>query len=203
MKPYIDFNTQLRTKATNDFILMNNTIFRKTMENIREHRNIKLITNKESYLRTVIHSNFISGVLFGENLMDCEIGKIEVMMNKPIYLSQAILDLSKIVMYEFHYDYMVPKYSGTAYDENLKLCYMDTDSLVYHIKTKDFYAEIANDIPTRFYTSGYCDNMNKKVIGLMKDELGGAIMTEFIALRSKLYSFRKLNGICDQESRSV
>ena len=110
MKPYIDFNTQLRTKATNDFKkdffkLMNNSVFVKTMENIRKHRNIKLVTNKESYLCTAMKKpNFKSGVLFGKNLMGCEMGKIKVVMNKPVYLSQAILDLSKIVMYEFHYD---------------------------------------------------------------------------------------------------
>ena len=113
MKPYIDFNTKLRTKATNDFEkdffkLMNNAVFGKTVENIRKHRNIRLVTNKESYLKTVMKPNFKSGVLFGENLMGCEMGKIKVAMNKPVYLSQAILDLSKIVMYEFHYDYMVP-----------------------------------------------------------------------------------------------
>ena len=122
-------------------------------------------------------------------------GKIKVVMNKPVYLSQAILDLSKIMMYEFHYDYMIPKYGNS-----LKLCYMDTNSLVYHIKTEDFYADIADDVPARFDTSGYCPNrplpvgLNKKVIGLMKDELGGAIMTEFVALRPKLYSYKKLNG---------
>ena len=111
MKPYIDFNMQLRTRATNDFEkdfykLMNNTMFGKTMENIRKHRNIKLVTSRESYFRTVMKPNFKSGVLFGENLMGCETGKIKVVMNKPIYLGQAILDLSKTVMYEFHYDYM-------------------------------------------------------------------------------------------------
>ena len=116
--------------------------------------------------------------------MGCEMGKTKVVMNKLVYLGQAILDLSKIVMYEFHYDYMVPKYSL----EKLKLCYMDTDSLVYEIKTEDFYADIADDVSARFDTSGYCPNwplpigLNKKVIGLMKDELGGAIMTEFMAL---------------------
>ena len=111
--------------ATNDFEkdffkLMNNTVFRKTMENIRKHRNIGLVTTEEKYLHTVMKPNFKSGVLFGENLMGCEMGKIKVVMNKPVYLSQAILDLSKIVMYEFHYDYMVPKYGL----EKLKLCYM-------------------------------------------------------------------------------
>ena len=94
--------------------------------------------------------NFKSGVLFGENVMGCEIGKIKVVMNKLVYLDQVILDLSKIVMYEFHYDYMIPKIG-----DRLKLCYMDMDSLVYHIKTEDFYADIVDDVQTKFDTSGY------------------------------------------------
>ena len=178
MKPYIDFNTQLRTKATNDFEkdffkLINKSVFGKTMENIRKHRNVKLVTNKELHLCTVMKPNFKSGVLFGENLMGCEIGKIKVMMNKLVYLGQAILDLSKTVMYEFHYDYIKQKYNSNR----LQLCYMDTDSLVYHIKTNDFYVDIVDDVPTRLDTSSYCSNrplpigLNKKVIGLIKDEL--------------------------------
>ena len=140
LKTYIDFNTQTRMAATNNFEkdfykLMNNSVFGKTMENIRKHRNIKLVMTEEKYLHTVMKPNFKSGVLFGENLMGCEMGKIKVVMNKPVYLGQAILDLSKIVMYEFHYDYMVPKYGL----EKLKLCYIDTDSQVYDIKTEDFY----------------------------------------------------------------
>ena len=159
LKTYIDFNTQLRKAATNDFEkdffkLMNNSVFGKTMENIRKHRNIKLVTTEEKYLCTVMKPNFKPGVLFGENLMGCEMGKIKVVMNKLVYLSQAILDLSKIVMYEFHYDYMVPKYGL----EKLKLCYMDTDSLVYDIKTEDFYEDIEDDVPARFDTSGYYPN---------------------------------------------
>ena len=156
LKTYIDFNPQLRTAATNDFEkdffkLMNNSVFGQTMENIRKHGKIKLVTTEEKYLHTVMKPNFKSGVLFDENLMGCEMGKIKVVMNKPVYLGQAILDLSKIVMYEFHYDYMVPKYGL----EKLKLCYMDTDSLVYDIKTEDFYEDIANDVEARFDTSGY------------------------------------------------
>ena len=181
MKEYIDFNTKLRTAAANDFEkdfykLMKNSVFGKTMENITKHRNIKLVTNREAYLKLVMKRNFKSGVLFGENLMGCEMGKIKVVMNKPVYLGQAILDLSKIVMYEFHYDYMVPKYG-----EKLDLCYMDTDSLIYNIEIEDFYKDIAEDVPARFDTSGYNPDrpltvgLNKKVIGLMKDELGGEI----------------------------
>ena len=114
LKTYIDFNTQLRTAATNDFEkdffkLKNNLVFRKVMENIRKHRNVKLVTTEEKYLLMVMKPNFKSGVLFSENLMGCEMGKIKVVMKKPVYLGQAILDLSKkIIMYEFHYDYMVP-----------------------------------------------------------------------------------------------
>ena len=209
LKTYIDFNTQLRTAATNDFEndffkLMVNSVFGKTMENIRKDRNIKLVTTEEKYLHTVMLPNFKSGVLFGENLMGCEMGKIKVVMNKPVYLGQAILDLSKIVMYEFHCDYMVPKYG-----DKLKLCYIDTDSLVYHIKTEDLYADITDDVPARFDTSGYCPNrplpvgLNKKVIGLMKDELGGKIMTEFVALRPKLYSYKKLDGSEDRKCKGI
>ena len=187
LKTYIDFNTQLRVAATNDFEkdffkLMNNSVFGKMMDNIRKHRNIKLVMTEEKYLHTVMCPNFKSGVLFGENLMGCEMGKIKVVMNKLVFLGQAILDLSKIVMYEFHYDYMVPKYGL----DKLKLCYMDTDSLVYSIETEDFYTDIADDVEMRFDTSGYNKKdtgplpirNNKKVIGLMKDELGGKIMQD-------------------------
>ena len=212
LKTYIDFNTQLGTAATNDFEkhffkLMNNLVFGKPMENIRKHRNIKLVMTEEKYLRTVMKQNFKSGVLFGENLMGCEMGKMKVVMNKPVYLSQAILDLSKIVMYEFHYDYMVPKYSL----EKLKLCYMDTDSLVYDIKTEDFYEDIANDVEARSDTSSYSKTdfrllpigLNKKVIELMKDELRGKKMTEFMALRPKLYSYKKLDGSEDKKCKGI
>ena len=151
--------------------------------------------------------NFKSGVLFGENLMGCEMGKIKVVINKPIYLGQAILDLSKIVMYEFHYDYMVPKYSL----EKLKLCYMYTDSLVYDIKTEDIYEDIANDVEATFDTSGYSKtefrplpiDLNKKVIGLIKGEFGGQIITEFVALRPKRYSYRELDGSEDKKCKGI
>ena len=197
MKEYIDFNTKLRTAADNDFEkdfykLMNNTVFRKTMENIRKHRNVKLIMNQEAYLKVVMKPNFKSGVLFGVNLMGCKMGKIKVVLNKPVYLGQAILDLSKIVMYEFHYSYMRQKYN----DDNLTLCYMDTDSLIYSIEMNNFYKNIADDVKDRFDTSGYNSSrplpvgLNKKVIGLMKDELGGEIMTEFVTLRPKMYVYK-------------
>ena len=201
IKEYIDFNTMLRTAASNDFEkdfykLMNNSVFGKTTENIRKHRNIKLGNDEEEYLRNVMRPNFKSGTLLGLDLMSCEMGKVRVVMNKPVYLSQAILDLSKTIMYEFHYDYMKCKYK----DEDLKLCYMDTNSLIYSIRTKDFYTDIADDIEARFDTSGYVPDRplpvgkNKKVIGLMKDELGDEIMCEFVSLRPKMYSYKVGNS---------
>ena len=160
------------------------------MENIRRHRYIKLVNNKDDYLKQVMKPNFKGGTLMGADLMSCEMGKVKVKMNKPVYLGQAVLDLSKTIMYEFHYDYINRKYN----ENNLKLLYMDTDSLVYDIKTEHFCKDIAEDVETRFDTSGYEPDRplptgkNKKVIGLMKDELGGKIMKEFISLRPKMYS---------------
>ena len=119
-------------------------------------------------------------------------GKIKIVMNKPVYLGQVILDLSKIVMYEFHYDYMKQKYSN----DKLTLCYMGMDSLIYDIETDDFYKDIADDIKDRFDMSGYNPDkplpvgLNKKVIGLMKNELGGGLMTEFVTLRPKMYPYK-------------
>ena len=201
MQEYIDFNTRLRTEATDDFEkdfykLMNSSVFGKTMENIRRHRNIKLVNNREDYLKSVMKPNFKSETLLRPDLMSCKIGKVKVVMNKLVYLGQAILDLSKTIMYEFHYDYMKRKYS----EDKLKLCCMDTDSLIYSVKTEDFYKDIAGDVETRFDTSGSVPDRplpvgkNKKVIGLMKDELGGEIMKEFISLRPKMYSYRVNNS---------
>ena len=201
MKSYIDLNTELRMKAKNDFEkdffkLMNNSPFGKTMENVRRRRDIKLATDEGRYMWYVMKPNIKSCICFSENLMACEMGKIKVLMNKPVYLGQAILDLSKILMYEFHYDYMKPKYG-----EKLKLCYMDTDSFVYHIKTEDFYEDIKDDVENKFDTSGYSIEdkrplpigVNKKVLGKMKDELGGKIMTEFCCLRSKMYAYKRMD----------
>ena len=125
-------------------------------------------------------------------------------MNKPIYLGLSILDISKILMYEFWYDYMKPKYSN-----DVKLCYMDTDSSVMNIKTEDFYTDIANDVEKRFDMSNYAvdrplpTGKNKKVIGLMKDELGGKIITEFITLRPKAYTYLTDDGKEDKKAKGT
>ncbi|XP_057299426.1 uncharacterized protein LOC130630044 [Hydractinia symbiolongicarpus] len=155
LRDYIDHNTKLRTAAKNDFEkdfykLMNLNVFGKTMEIIRNHRNIKLVTNDAAYIKLTMQPNFRSGICFSKNLMGIEMGRTGIKMNKPVYIGQAILEQSKTVMYEFHYDYMQPKYGS-----KIQLCYMDTDSFIYHIKTEDFYRDIADDVETRFDTSIY------------------------------------------------
>ena len=161
LKPYIDMNTELRKLAKNDFEkdlikLMNNSVFGKTMENIRKHRDIKLVKTDKKRSKLVSEPNYHTINLISENLSIIEMKKTKVKMNKPIYLGLSILEISKILMYEFWYDYMKPKYN-----DNVRLCYMDTDSFVMHIKTNDIYKDIANDIENRFDTSNYEVNMSE------------------------------------------
>ena len=194
LKPYIDMNTELRNVAKDEFEkdlfkLMNNSVFGKTIENITKHRDIKLVATDEKRNKLVSEPNYHTINYISEDLSIIEINKTIVKTNKPIYLGLSILEISKILMYEFWYDYMKPKYN-----DNVKLCYMDTGSFVMNIKTEDFYEDIANDVEKRFGTSNYevdrplLTGKNKKVIGLMKDELGGGIIMEFVALRPKTYS---------------
>ena len=196
-------NTELRKLARNDFEkdlfkLMNNSVFGKTMENIRKHRDIKLVTTDKKRSKLVSEPNF-----HAMNLIS-EMKKTKIKMNKPIYLGLSILEISKMLMYEFWYDYMKPKYN-----DNVRLCYMDTDSFVMNIKTNDFYKNIAHDVYNGFDTSNYGVNRplpigkNKKVIGLMKDELGGEIITEFIALRPKTCSYLTDNDKIDKKAKGT
>ena len=222
LKPYIDINTELRKLAKNDFEkdlfkLMNNSVFGKTMENIRKHRDVKLVTTDRKRSKLVSEPNYYTINLISEDLSIIEMKNTKVKMNKPIYLGLSILEISKILMYEFWYDYMKPKCNN-----DVKLCYMDTDRFVMHIKTNDFYKDIASDVENRFDTSNYEVNTsettaepsalarrplptgkNKKVIGLMKDELGGKIITEFVTLRPKTYSFLIGDGKEDKKAKGT
>ena len=139
LKPYIDMNTELRKVAKNDserdlFKLMNNSVFGKTMENIRKHRDIKLVTTDKKRGKFVSEPNYHTINLISEDLSIIEMKKTKVKMNKPIYLGLSILEISKTLMYEFWYDYMKPKYAN-----NVKLCYMDSDNFIMNIKTNDFF----------------------------------------------------------------
>ena len=209
LKLYIDMNTELRKASRNDFEkdlfnLMNNSVFRKTMENIRKHRDIKLVTTDKKRSKLASEPNYYTINLISEDLSIIDMKKTKVKMNKPIYLGLSILEISKTLMYEFWYDYMKPKYN-----DNVKFCYMDTDSFIINIKTNDFYEDIASDVENRFDTSNYELNRplptgkNKKVIGLMKDELGGKIITEFVTLRPKTYSFLTDDGKEDKKAKGT
>ena len=209
LKPYIDMNTELRKLAKDDFEkdlfkLMNNAVFRKTMENIRKHRDIKLVTTNKKRNKLVSEPNYHIINYISEDLSIIEMNKTKVKMNKPIYLGLSILDIRKILRYEFWYDYMKPKYN-----DKIKLCYMDTDSFIMSIKTNDFYKDITNDADKRFDTSNYEVNRplptgkNKRVIELMKDELGGKIITEFVTLRPKTYSYLTDDGKEDKKAKGT
>ena len=209
LKPYIDMNIELRKLARNDFEkdlfkMMNNSVFGKTMENIRKHRDVKLVTTNKKRSKLVSEPNYHTINLISENLSIIEMKKTKVKMNKPIYLGLSILETSKTLMYEFWYDYMKPKYNN-----DVKLCYVDTDTFIMNIKTNDFYKDIANDVENRFDTSNYEVNRplptgkNENIIGLMKDELGGKIITEFVTLRPKTYSFLTDDGKEDKKAKGT
>ena len=187
LKSYIEMNTKLRVKARNDFEkeffkLMNISVFGKTMENARNHRDIKLVTTDVQRKRYVSKPNYHACKQFDEELMAIEMNKTHVFMNKPVYLGQAILDISKTLMYKFWYEYLDPKYK-----DKIKLCYMDTDSSIIYVQTEDFHKDIADDVNEWFDTSNYDKNdekpipkgINKKVLGKLKSELEGRIMTKF------------------------
>ena len=198
MEPYIRKNTELRKTAANSFQkdffkLMNNSVFGKTIENIRKRQNVILIDDRFKADKLATKPNFDRATIFDRNLIVVHMKKTEVYFNKPVYVGQAILDLSKTLMFDFHYDYIQKKYKHRA-----ELLFTYTDSLMYQIYTDDFYKDISKDIETKFDTSDYPSDhpsgiltgVNKKVIGMFKDEVAGKQITCFVALRPKLYSFK-------------
>ena len=197
LKPYIDLNTKLRKNAKNEFEkdfynLKINSIYGKTVQNDRKHRDTKLVTTEYKRNKLASESNYHSAKCISKHLLVVEIKKTEVKINKPIYLGQAVLDLSKTLMFEFWYDYLKP-----MCDDRIRLYYTDTDSFIMHIKTYGFYKHISADVDKWFDTSNFNKNdnrpldigKNKKVLGKFKYEIDGKIMTKFVALRAKTYSF--------------
>ena len=150
-------NTELRKEAKNEFEkyffkLVNNSVFEKTMENVRKHRDIKLATTDRRRNQLVLepNPNYHTTKYFSENLLATEMKKTKVKMNKPIYLGMSILDISKTLMYEFLHDYVQPKYQDRA-----ELWYTDTDSFIVHNITEDFYEDIAGYVERWFNTFKY------------------------------------------------
>ena len=202
LEKYISLNTKLRTKAKNDFEkdffkLMNNSVFGKTMENIRNRVDVRLVNDKKQAEKLSAKPNYKHCNIFSEDLVAIHMKKTKLDFDKPVYLGMCILDLSKTLMYDFHYNYIKKKYGDKA-----KLLLTDTDSLMYEIQTEDFYKDISGDVKDRFDTSGYPldhpsdipSGFNKKVLGMFKDEVNGDIIDEFVALRAKLYSFKMFEG---------
>jgi hypothetical protein len=204
IQQYIDLNTELRKNAKSEFQmnfykLLNNSLFGKTLESTENRTNVMLAnqwtdtmnkTKKKTSAEILIaRPNFHSASVFTENLVAIQMNPEIITLDKPIYIGFTVLEISKSHMYNFHYSHMKP-----FYGENLSLCYMDTDSFLYLIKTNDLYRDLKFNFDRYLDTSNYAANniydicqKNKKVPGLFKDELGGELILQFVGLRSKLY----------------
>ena len=211
LKRYIDLNIELRTTATNEFEkdffkLMNNSVFGTTMENIRNRVDIKLVNDKKQAEKLSAKPNFNHCNIFSEDVVAIHMKKTKLVFDKPVYLGMCILDLSKTLMYDFHYNYIKRKYGDKA-----KLLLTDTDSTMYEIQTEDFYKDISVDVKYRFDTSNYPPDhpsgipsgLNKKVLGMFKDEVNGKVIDEFVGLRAKLYSYKMLEGEESKKCKGV
>ena len=194
MKKYIDFNTKKAMGATNDFEkdffkLMINSVYRKTMENLRKKINVRFVNNKKDFLKYTSRPTYVTHKLFNKNFAAIyEIKPVSV-LNKPIYVGFTVLDLSKWLMYYFHYNFIKKNF-------NAKLLFTDTGSLTYEIKSENVYKDFYKwkdlfDFSNYSKDSKFYDNTNKKVSGKMKDEYGGVIIDQFIGLKSKMYSIKK------------
>ena len=191
-------STEKRKNAKNafekDFFkLMNNSVFGKTMENIRKRVDVRLVTDENKLLKLTSKPTYVSSKIFNENLVAVHKIKETITLNRPAYVGICILDLSKTLMYNFHYTYIKDNYH-----EKAKLLFTDTDSLTYEIETKDIYKDLWKD-KDKFDNSDYpkdspyFDKTNKKKNGKFKDEAAGVPICEFIGLRSKMYSYMKDN----------
>ena len=198
MKKYIQLNISLRTKGTTDFEkdffkLMNNSVFGKTMENVRNRVDIKIVNDEKKWNKLAKKHNYKSVTIFSENLVAVHMRRTSVKLTKPIYLGMSILDISKTLMYDFHYNYIKPMYGNDS-----ELLFTDTDSLCNEITTEDLFGHISKDVYERFDTSnidkghpsGISSGLNKRVIGMMKLETGSEQIEEFVGLRAKLYAYK-------------
>ena len=208
LKQYIDFNTEKRKNAKNTFEkdffkLMNNSVFGKTMENLRKRVDVRLVTDTKKLIKLASKPSYVSSKIFNENLVAVHKIKESLVLNKPSYVGFCILDLSKTLMYDFHYNYIKKKYG-----ERARLLFTDTDSLTYEIEAEDVYKDFWDD-RNRFdnsdYSEGspYYDKTNKKVIGKFKDEAAGIPICEFVGLRSKMYSYIKDNQTGDKKAKGI
>ena len=200
LKEYIDLNTELRKQSKNDlekdlFKLMNNAIFGKSMENVLNRSNIKLVNNDpEKLLKLIKQPNFQNAYEISNRLAIVESKPIKTVFNKPIYMGAVILETSKLHMYEFWYDHLKVKYG-----DKIKLIYTDTDSFVIEVETDDIYKDMYDDKHLYDFSDYPKDHPNyslnnKKVYGIFKDELNGKMITEFVADKPKMYSYEYIDN---------
>ena len=166
---------------------MNNSVFGKAMENIRNRVDVRLVNERSKAGKLTSKPNFNHLTIFDENLVFILMKRTKLKFDKQIYWGMAILHLSKILMYDFHYNYMKKKYGDKA-----KLLFTDTDGLAYEIETDDFFKDFEEGVEEKFDTSNFPKDhpsgislKNKKVLGMMKDKAGGKIIEEFVGLRAK------------------
>ncbi len=210
MKPYISMNTELRKKATSDFEkdlykLMNNSVFGKTMENLRRRVDVKLVRSKEEdkIRRLIASPAFARSNIFDDDLAAIQVHKSRLVLNRPVYVGMCVLDLSKHLMYDFYYNQMKAQYG-----ERCQLLYTDTDSLLLEIQTEDVYKDMAQQAH-QYDTSDYPKDhplhstVNKKVLGKMKDECAGRPIAEYVGLRPKMYSIQLEDGPVIKKAKGV
>ena len=210
MEPYIRMNTELRKKAASDFEkdlykLMNNSVFGKTMENLRKRVDVKLVhSNKGDKLRRLIASPAIARAnIFEDDLAAIQVHKSNLVLNRPMYVDMSILDLSKHLMYDIYYNQLKPKYG-----ESCQPLYTDTDNLLIEIETEDVYKDMAQN-QTLYDTSDYpqdhtlYSSANKQVLGKLKDECAGRAIAENVSLRPKMYSILEAGGKNTKKAKGV
>ena len=220
LKSYIDFNTAKRAEAKSEFEksffkLLNNSVFGKTCENIRNHRKLDFIGTEKRAEKFAAQPTFRNYHLFHENLIAIERYKTSIYFDRPIYTGFSVLDISKILMFDFHYQTIKEKYPG----DKSTLCFTDTDSFLYKIKTDDIYMDMLNDFQMYDF-SDYADDhpcfsglppetvehiksTNKKTVGKFKDEEKGIAITEFIGIRAKCYSYKRIDGQCRKKLKGI
>ena len=192
IKKFVMFNTEKRMCVVNrfekDFFkLMVNSVYGKTMENLRKRISVKLVNNDKDYVKYVSRPTFVSQKILDKNLVAIHKVKPMLLLNKPTYVGFCVLDLSKLLMYDWHYNYFVKRF-------DCSLCFTDTDSLVHEIRGVDDVYEKVYENKDLFDFSDYSkeskfyDNSKKKLIGKMKDEMSGKVISEFVGLKSKMYS---------------
>ena len=169
--------------------LMNNAVYGKTMENLRNPIDVNLVSNKKDSLKCTSKPSYMSHKIFDNDLVATRKNQVTLTLNRPTYIGMCLLELSKVLMYEFHYDYIKNKYSN-----NSRLLFTDTDSLMYEIKTEDVSENFSNnrdmfDFSNYSTKSKYCDTSNKLVVGKMKDETAAVAIEEFDGLKIKMYSY--------------